>query len=91
MYLSIPEKSYSILNSELGIRFGSYQWLRLSHRYLPKYYLRNYIDRDYSIFNYYQCLFSSENFQASYSLPITHKAWTRLKYIQSNLYYDYKR
>ena len=88
IYLSIPEKSYSIYNSKLGIKLGSYRWIRLSHRYLPEYYLRNFIDRDYSLYGYYECLFSSESFKLSYSHPISRKTWLRLKYGKTRLLYD---
>ena len=41
LYQLIPGKSYSIINSELGIKLASYKWIRLSHRYIPNYYLKN--------------------------------------------------
>jgi len=88
VYMSIPEKSYSVINSELGIKLGSYRWIRFSHRYLPRYYLKNYKDRDYSLNDYYECLFSSESFKISYSHPINRKIWSRVKYSKINMYYN---
>ena len=88
MYISIPEKSYSVINSEFGIKLGSYRWIKFSHRYLPKYYLRNYKDRDYSLNDYHQAIFSSESFRISYSHPINRKIWSRIRYSRTNLYYN---
>ena len=59
-YTSSEDKSYNIIFSEFGVRFSPYNWLRVSHRLLPRYYLRNYIDHDMSTFENSQCFFSSE-------------------------------
>ena len=40
------QKSYFITNLSLEIKLRSYSWVKLGHRYLPEYYLRDYIDRD---------------------------------------------
>ena len=87
-YFDTEEKSYNIIFSELAIKLGSYRWLKLAHRYLPKYYLRNYIDHDLYEQNYYECFFSSESFSLSFSNPIVKKIWSRVKYTRTNLYYN---
>ena len=87
-YFNSSDKSYNVFSSEVAIKFGSYRWLKFSHRYLPKYYLRNYIDYDYSTANSFECYFSSETFQLSYSYPIYKKNWMRIKLSQNNLYYN---
>ena len=87
-YLGTDEKSYNIIFSELGVKLGSYRWLKLSHRYLPEYYLRNYIDHDSDNDNYSECIFSSESFGVSFSNPIFKKVWGRVKYTRTNLYYN---
>ena len=40
------QKSYFITNFSLEFKLRSYSWVKFGHRYLPGYYLRNYIDRD---------------------------------------------
>ena len=40
------QKSYFITNLSLEFKLRSYSWVKLGHRYLPEYYLRDYIDRD---------------------------------------------
>jgi len=87
-YLNTENKSYNIIFSELGIKLGSYRWLKFSHRYLPEYYLRNYIDHDLSEEDYKVCIFSSESFGFSFSSPIIKKIWSRIKYTRTNLYYN---
>ena len=40
------QKSYFITNLSLEIKLRSYSWVKLGHRYLPMYSLRDYIDSD---------------------------------------------
>ena len=40
------QKSYLITNLSMELKLRSYSWLKIGFRYLPKYYLQNYIDRD---------------------------------------------
>ena len=87
-YFGTEDKSYNIIFSELAIKLGSYRWLKFAHRYLPKYYLRNYIDHDLSEGEYSACFFSSESFGVSFSNPIVKKIWSRGKYTRTNLYYN---
>ncbi len=87
-YITTLDKSYSVINSEFGIKLAPYRWIKISHRYLPQYYLRNFRDKDYSLYDYYQALFSSEGFIISYSNRIHKKNWLRIKYSRTNLYYD---
>ena len=87
-YYSSDDKSYNIYFSEIGIRFSPYNWLRLSHRLLPRYYLRNYIDHDTSILENSQCFFSSEGALLSYSHRIKGKSWLKIRYSATNLYYN---
>ena len=53
-----------------------------------KYYLRNYIDSDYSDFRNIACTFSIETMDISYSRPITESSWTRVKFAQTNWLYN---
>ncbi|MAQ43733.1 MAG: hypothetical protein CMG25_04520 [Candidatus Marinimicrobia bacterium] len=87
-YFGATEKSYNIIYTEFGVKLGSYRWLKFSHRYLPEYYLRNYIDHDSNDKNYSECIFSSESFIISFSNPIVKKIWARVKYTRTNLYYN---
>ena len=87
-YITIPNKSYSIINSDFGMKLASYRWIKISYRFLPQYYLRNFKDKDYSLNDYYSALFSSETISFSYSNRLYKKNWIRVKYSQVNLYYD---
>ena len=87
-YFDTNEKSYNIIFSQLAIKLGSYRWLKFSHRYLPEYYLRNYIDHDSVEEDYKTCIFSSESFSVSLSNPVIKKIWSRVKYTRTNLYYN---
>ena len=87
-YITIPDKSFLVINSGFGIKFAPYRWIKISHRYLPQYYLRNFRDKDYSIHDYYQTEFSSEGFVISFSNRIYKKNWFRIKYSRTNLYYN---
>ena len=87
-YFNSIDKSYNIFSSELGLKFGSYHWFKLSHRLIPKYYLRNYIDTDYSDFQNLACTFSIETIDISYSKPLNNKSWLRIKASQTNWIYN---
>ena len=87
-YFSSEEKSYNTFSSDLGLKLGSYQWIKISHRFTPKYYLRNYFDHDYSYFDNKVCTFSIENLSMSYSHPITNRSWSRVKISQTNFLYN---
>ena len=53
---------------------------------IPKYYLRDFHDRDLSNIDYYECTFSSQGYFASYSLPIK-----RLRRTWVQVYADYTK
>ena len=73
------QKSYFITNLSFELKLRSYSWLKVGIRDIPKYYLRNYHDRDLSNVDYYNCTFSSQGYFASYSLPIKrlHRTWMK--------------
>ena len=73
-------KSYLITNLSFEMKLRSYSWLKVGIRDIPKYYLRNYHDRDLSNVDYYNCTFSSQGYFASYSLPIKrlHRTWMKV-------------
>ena len=50
--------------------------------------LRNYIDHDTSIYENSQCFFSSEGTLLSYSHRIKGKSWLKIRYSDTNLYYN---
>ena len=87
-YFSSSDKSFSIFYSQLGFKFAPYQSVKISHRYIPKYYLRNYIDHDYSAFDNQACTFSIESFSFSYSHSITKRNWVKFRLIQTNYFYN---
>ena len=87
-YFSSDEKSYNIFYTQLGFKLAPYQSLKISHRLIPKYYLRNFIDHDYSIFENQVCTFSIESFEFLYSHPITKKNWIKFKLSQTNYFYN---
>jgi len=87
-YFSSSEKSFSTFYSQIGFKFAPYQSLKLSHRYIPKYYLRNYIDHDFSEHDYKVCTFSIESFSFSYTHPLVKRNWIKLKLIKTNYYYN---
>ena len=55
-------KSYLITSLSLELKLRSYSWLKVGIRDIPKYYLRNYHDRDLSIIDYYNCTFSNQKY-----------------------------
>ena len=80
------QKSYFITSLSLQLKLRSYSWLKVGIRDKPKYYLRNYHDRDLSNVDYYNCTFSSQKYYGSYSFPLKYirKTWLRI-------YMDFKR
>ena len=79
-------KSYLISNLSLELKLHSYSWFKIGIRDIPKYYLREFHDRDLSNIDYYDCTFSSQSFFASYSLPVK---WIRKTWIK--VYTDYTK
>ena len=80
------QKSYLITNISMELKLRSYSWIKIGIRDIPKYYLRNYHDRDLSNIDYYGCSFSSQKYFASYSLPIKRLSITWMK-----VYADYTK
>jgi hypothetical protein len=68
----------------MEIKLRSYSWIKVGIRDIPKYYLRDYHDRDLSNVDYYNCTFSSLGYFASYSLP-----FKRLRRTWMKVYVDY--
>ena len=87
-YFSSDEKSYNIFYTQIGFKLAPYQSLKISHRLIPKFYLRNFIDHDLSIFENQVCTFSIENFDLSYSHPISKKSWAKFKVSKTNYSYN---
>ena len=87
-YFSSDEKSYNIFYAQLRFKLAPYQSLKISYRLIPRYYLRNFIDHDYSIFENQVCTFSIESFDISYSHPISKKSWIKFKASQTNYFYN---
>lgn len=84
------QKSYLIYNISMEIKLRSYSWIKMGIRDVPKYYLRNYHDRDLSNVDYYSCTFSSQRYFASYSLPIKRlrKTWIKVYVDYTKEYYN---
>ena len=85
-YVQEVNKSYLISNLSLEIKLRSYSWIKVGIRDIPKYYLRNYHDRDLSNTDYYVCTFSSQKYFTSYSLPIK-----RLRSTWMKIYSEYTK
>jgi len=79
-------KSYIISNLSLELKLRSYSWIKFGIRDIPKYYLRNFHDRDLSNIDYYDCTFSSQKYFLSYSQPVK---WIRRTWIR--IYTDYTK
>ena len=87
-YFSSGDKSFSIFYSQLGFKLAPFQSIKIAHRYIPKYYLRNYVDHDYDAFNEEACTFSIESFSLSYSHPLTNRNWMKFRMVQTNYFYN---
>lgn len=82
--------SYSIFFSK---KLKSYTFLKGGYRYMPEYYLRNFIDRDFhyyydSIYPYQGCYFNQESVWISYSLQAMKKTWVEMKIVQQSMLYN---
>ncbi len=89
-YNEILKKSYFISSFSLEFKLKSYSWIKFGMRDVPKFYLRNFIDRDGLSNDYQQCTFSSQKFFGSYSFPILNlkRTWVRTKYEHVNEFYN---
>jgi hypothetical protein len=83
-FTQADQKSYLISNVSMEMKLRSYSWIKVGIRDIPKYYLRDYHDRDLSNVDYYNCTFSSLGYFASYSLP-----FKRLRRTWMKVYVDY--
>ena len=83
-------KSYLISNLSMEIRLRSYSWLKVGIRDIPRYYLRNYYDRDANSLDYFECTFSSQKYFASYSMPIKSvpRTWIKIYSDFTKEYFD---
>ncbi len=84
----LKEKSYSHLSVNFEQHLGTYNWFKIGYDYLPKYFIRNYKDRDFTGENKYSCNFFSEEVYISYSFPISELTWVRLKITGMNEFYN---
>ena len=75
----LKEKSYSHYSMIFEQHLGPYNWIKIGYKYLPKYFIRYYGDRDFIGENRYSCNFFSEEIYISYSFPIRGLSWIRLK------------
>ena len=89
-YSQAMQKSYLKTNLSLELKLRSYSWIKVGIHDIPKYYLRNYHDRDLSNIDFYDCTFSSQGYFASYSLPIKrlHRTWMKLYADYTKEYYN---
>jgi len=85
-FTQVEQKSYLITNLSFEMKLSSYSWLKAGIRDIPKYYLRNYHDRDLSNIDYYECTFSSQKYYGSYSYPIK---WMRSTWLR--IYADFTK
>ncbi|HIG51791.1 MAG TPA: hypothetical protein EYQ17_05945 [Candidatus Marinimicrobia bacterium] len=89
-FTQADQKSYFISNVSMEMKLRSYSWIKVGIRDIPKYYLRDYHDRDLSNVDYYNCTFSSLGYFASYSLPIKrlHRTWMKVYADFTKEYYN---
>ena len=89
-FTQADQKSYLISNISMEMKLRSYSWIKVGIRDIPKYYLRDYHDRDLSNVDYYSCTFSSLGYFASYSLPIKrlHRTWMKVYVDYTKEYYN---
>ena len=89
-FTQADQKSYLISNVSMEMKLRSYSWIKVGIRDIPKYYLRNYHDRDLSNVDYYNCTFSSQGYFASYSLPVKwiRKTWMKVYADYTKEYYN---
>ena len=89
-FTQADQKSYLISNISMEMKLRSYSWIKVGIRDIPKYYLRDYHDRDLSNVDYYNCTFSSLGYFASYSLPIKwiRKTWMKVYADYTKEYYN---
>ena len=79
-FTQATHKSYLISNLSMEIRLRSYSWFKFGIRDIPRYYLRNYYDREANSLDYFSCTFSSQKYFASYSMPISNipRTWIKI-------------
>jgi hypothetical protein len=83
-------KSYLISRISMETKLKSYSWFRFGIRYIPKYYLRNFLDREMSNVDYYNCTFSSSEYFANFSFPLKKikRTWIKLHFGFTQEYYN---
>lgn len=83
-------KSYLISRISMETKLKSYSWLKFGIRYIPKYYLRNFLDRDMSNVDFYDCNFSSTEYFSNYSFPLKgiKRVWVKLHVGFTQEYYN---
>tara|TARA_B100000945_G_C20418542_1_gene616490 strand:+ start:1661 stop:2725 length:1065 start_codon:yes stop_codon:yes gene_type:complete len=90
-FINQKNKSYYINNLSTSIKLIPYSSIKIGYRFIPKYYLQNYYDRDSVVRDRLECTFASYKYYMMYSFPIywIPRTWTKL-YIE-NSYEDYNQ
>ena len=93
LYSSNSDKNFFSYSFSFSKKFKSYTFLKGGYRYMPEYYLRNFIDRDFhyyydNIYPYKGCYFSQETIWISYSLKVMKRTWFELKASQKSMFYN---
>jgi len=78
-YTQSQQKKFSIAAMSLSVKLKPYSWVKAGYRMIPQYYLRKYRDRDVSLTEYKNCIFTSDKFYVSYSHPLSviPKGWVQ--------------
>ena len=89
-FIQAAHKSYHISNVSIEMKLRSYSWFKFGIRDIPRYYLRNYHDRDDNPIDYFECTFSSQKYFVSYSMPIKSvpRTWMKIYSDFTKEYFD---
>ena len=90
-FMDSSDKKYYSYSIKLAQHLGPFSWLKFSYSLLPELYLREYVDRDNSIYYLYDsgAFFSIENSQVQYSHPIPFKkSYISISYNLQKQYYN---
>ncbi len=88
-FTSIAQKNYFSLNLTLEQPLGNWRFLKIGYGYVPKYYLRNYLDEDLGDKLRYSCTYATTKFWAGFEHRLGRKVtleWrgqTRARYYTS--------
>ena len=92
-YSNNLDKNYFSHSIYFSKKFKSYTFLKVGYKFMPEYYLRNFIDRDYhyyynDIYPYHGCYFNQETVWIEYTMPAMKKTWLEIKAIQKSMLYN---